>query len=333
MAKERKPSWIERLGVAIGKSLLPVIFFLWGDLSPRAVRLWAWIFWVLAWPFQWSDRRVIRQNLLVAFPEKSEWERRRIGRESQLHFIGTALDWLHTLKHPESAEERLEKTPEFVKNCTASNPSGKSPSAIYCTLHLGNWETASRISYLTGRPGAVVVARFKVEWFNDLAKRLRTDADDTTVIQRDGAARGVLQALDAGRNVGILIDQNVSPRQGGIYQNFFGLPATTSRLPAYAARKRQVPLYVVACIKRPDGAFFMDYCPMEKNAWEYDSDEALTAAVFRAYEELIRRHPEQYLWSYRRWRSIPANTPSTIVAKFPSYAVQKKYTCPEELFS
>ena len=280
-----------------------------------------------------AKRRVVRANLRIAFPEMPEEEMRRICRENILHLLGMGLDWLHFLKHPEDATARLEVGEDFRRDCGRANPQGKYPTALFCTLHLGNWEVASRVSYVTGRPGAVVVAQFRLELINDLARRLRTGGDDTEVIPAHGAAYGVMRALMKGRNVGILIDQNVSPKDGGIFRKFFGLPATASRLPAAIARHLQVPVYVASCIKDADGRFHMEYESLEKDAWEYASDGELTGAIFAAYERLIRRHPEQYLWSYTRWRYIPANVKAADKGKYPFYARQKKYECPEELLS
>ncbi|MCQ2396723.1 MAG: lysophospholipid acyltransferase family protein, partial [Lentisphaeria bacterium] len=276
-------------------------------------------------------RRVTSANLAVAFPEKSDAERRRIARASIMHLILLGFDWLHQLKHPHECTKNLEVSEEYRRDCSALNPNSRCQAALYCTLHLGNWEALSRISYVTGRAGAVVVARFKIDWLNQLSERLRTSGDGTKVIPAEGAARGVLRALLSGLNVGILIDQNVSPRKGGIFQNFFGLPATVSRHPAVIARKLQIPVYVCSCIRHDDGIFRTEYAMLEKNAWEFESDEALTAAIYRAYEELIKRHPEQYLWSYNRWRAIPANASDELAAKYPFYASRKKFDCPPNL--
>lgn len=323
-----RTSFFERLGVAFGKAMLPVFEFLWGDLSPRGKRVWSWIFWVLSWPLLWEKRRVTNANLKVAFPEKSAAERSRIARESMLHLMGLGFDWIHQLKSPHEYTRTLEIPDDYRENCSALNPDSRCQAALYCTLHLGNWEAQSRVSYVTGRPGSVVVARFKVNWFNELSERLRTAGDDTKVIPAEGAARGVLRSLLSGLNVGILIDQNVSPNDGGVFQKFFGLPVSVSRLPAVIARKLQIPVYVCSCIRHPDGICRMEYALLERNAWEYESDDALTAAIYRAYEQLIRRHPEQYLWSYRRWRSIPANASESVASRFPYYATRKKYDCP-----
>ncbi len=306
--------------------------FLWGNLSPRGVVVWGWIFWFFSWPFLFGQRRNALANLSIAFPESDKTWRKRTMRRMFHHFLCSGLDWLHFLRHPEDVSGRLRVTPEFRDGCIDGVPGGPSRPVLFCTPHLGNWEMESHISLLTGgHPGAVVVARFTRGWLNFLAEWLRTGNSDTVTIPAKGAARGVLKALREGRHVGMLIDQNVSPRHGGIFVKFFGLPAATSPLPAALARRLKTPVRVVACLRDDDtGKFYMDYEPLPRESWEYPDDEELTSAILTAYEALIRRHPEQYLWIYHRWRYIPSNLPPEKRGKFPFYALDKKYPCPED---
>ena len=303
---------------------------LWGDLSPRAETRWAKILLFCASPFLRKQRKTALANLRIAFPRMDKRERRALARKMFLHFAVLGLDWLHFLRFPQHAVNRLHVPPEIRKACTISNPDSPCPSTLFCTPHLGNWELEAHIGYISGRPGAVVVARFHLDWLNKMAERLRSWDQQTRLIPAAGAALGVYRALKEGRNVGILIDQNVSPRHGGIFLKFFGLPAVTSPMPAAIARRLAVPVQVVSCIRLPDGTYTMEHAPLPKNAWEYASDEELTADILRAYETLIQNHPEQYLWFYPRWKYLPANVSPEGAAAFPPYAIPQRYPCPKE---
>ena len=325
-----RPSIFRRLGEKLALSLVRLATLLWGNLSPASQRRWARLFLFLGRPFLRRQARVARANLAIAFPQMDKKERRTLEREMFLHFITLGLDWLHFLRFPQDVPRRLSIPTGFRERCTTPNPDSACSSLLYCTLHQGNWEMEANISLLTGRPGAVVVARFHMESLNQLAERLRTAHQQTQIIPAEGAALGVYRALKEGRNVGLLIDQNVSPRHGGIFLKFFGLPAVTSPMPAAIARRLRIPIYVVSCLRQPDGTYVMEQEPLPQPAWTYPSDEALTADILQAYEILIRRHPEQYLWFYPRWRYLPANISPEGAAKFPFYALPKSYSCPPE---
>ena len=230
------------------------------------------------------------------------------------------MDWLHFYQHPDDINHRLVLSPEIEAFRARRAADAELPPAIFCTLHLGNWELASHVSYLSGRKGVVVAARFNVEWFNELAARMRTAETDTELLPVQGAARGMLRALKEGRDLGILIDQHVSPRKGGIFLNFFGLAVTASPLPATLAIRANLPVMVVACCKQPDGNFGIELERLPKLTEQYASAAELTQDIFHCYEAIIRRHPEQYLWLYRCWRAIPANATEAYRQRYPFYA-------------
>jgi len=129
-----------------------------------------------------------------------------------------------------------------------------------------------------------------------------------------------VKAVQEKLDLGMLIDQNVSVRRGGVFMPFFGLPAATTKLAATVANKARMPMLVFACIRQADGTYRMEYEPLEKSSLDYGDDTETSCAILRAYERLIRRFPEQYLWSYRRWREIPRDADEATRRRFPYYA-------------
>lgn len=318
---------------ALGKLCLPVVAGLFGNLSPKWVTRWAKIFYALAWPFTSRIRKIARANLAIAFPEYNDKQYNILVKKNLQYIFELGLDWLHFLTHPSDINRRLVLTPEIDAFRRTRATDASLPPTLFCTLHLGNWELASHVSFLTGRKGAVVTARFTVEWFNELAAKMRTAETDTVLLPVQGAAHGMLRALKEGRDLGILIDQHVSPKKGGTFLNFFGLPVTTSLLPATIALRRGIPIMIVACHKQADGNFGMDMERLPKPTEQYASAAELTQDILHGYERFIRRYPEQYLWLYRYWRSIPANVPEEYLRRYPFYARQYgDRFCDEMLF-
>ncbi len=290
------------------------------------VRAWSRILYYLTWPFLTRKRRIAAANIRIAFPDMSPKEQKALLRRNMQYLFELALDCLHFIVHPKAIEQRMPQNSEFMAKLAANRPAPPQlPGVIFCTPHLGNWEMESHVSYLSGHPGAVVVAKFSTKLFNDFSERLRTACADTITIPAKGAARGIIRALKEQRDIGILIDQNISPRHGGVFLPFFGLPAPTSRLPASLARRMNIPVHIVACIKQPDGNFFLEVEELPKPIAEYSSDSELTIHILQAFERLIRKHPEQYLWIYPRWRYLPSNCPPDKRHLFPYYANTKDY--------
>ena len=162
--------------------------------------------------------------------------------------------------------------------------------------HLGNWEIW-RGRDLWGINAAAVVAAIGTPTINKLLTKART-ANGLQIINQKGAARKVARALQQNLCVGILIDQNISPRHGGIFIDFFGLPAPTACRPL--ARKLNIDVLVGACIRQPDGRFLGNQT-LAPTGGRHETTFPDPRHHGR-YQTLIRQHPEQYTWLYRRWR-------------------------------
>lgn len=115
--------------------------------------------------------------------------------------------------------------------------------------------------------------------------------------------RVLLKALRNGEAVGILPDQ--VPAQGdGDWANFFGRPAYTMTLAARLAQRTGAPVVITYAIRLPRGAGYeLSFEQMPPR----EPDESPARQLNRALENVIRRFPEQYMWSYNRYKA-PAGT-------------------------
>ena len=293
---------------------------LFGHLSSRAIARFARVFYWLACPFLHGMRKVSLANLAVAFPDKDEKWRRRVAADSLRHLICIALEWIHLLHKPEDHLRLLTIPPEVREAIIDLRAKSASGHLMVLTAHIGNWEHFGYTGYLTGGDCAIVTASFTEPAINRLAERLRNDGTRTVNIPARGAAIGMLKAVKEQRDLGLLIDQNVSVRRGGVFLPFFGLDVPMSTMPASIAMRSGLGVMVFGCIRKPDGTYLTEAYPLDKPAAECADEQELTCLIHRAYERLISRHPEQYLWSYRRWRTIPKDADAATAAKYPYYA-------------
>jgi KDO2-lipid IV(A) lauroyltransferase len=130
-----------------------------------------------------------------------------------------------------------------------------------------------------------------------------------------------MKALREGYQLATLIDQNTRVRDGGIFVDFFGLPVPTSRAPAMFARKLNAWVAVGGCVRQGrEYKLFLRELP--RPAAEYPDDESLIQDLMHLTEDIVREHPEQYLWIYERWRYIPADASPELAARYPFYATK-----------
>jgi KDO2-lipid IV(A) lauroyltransferase len=116
--------------------------------------------------------------------------------------------------------------------------------------------------------------------------------------------RALLKALRRGELLGILPDQE--PRHGnGVFSPFFGIPAYTMTLLARLAQQSAAPVFVTYAERLARGAGFrLHFQPLDLEP--HYSVEEITAAVNAGIEDCVRRLPQQYQWSYKRFKTQPA---------------------------
>ncbi len=114
--------------------------------------------------------------------------------------------------------------------------------------------------------------------------------------------------LKRGDAVGILIDQNTF-REAGVFAPFFGIPAcTTTGLATIALRTGAAIV---------PGVLIWDE-HLRKHRLRFEPPVALvqtgnkqediltnTTRCNQVLEELVRKHPDQWLWVHRRWKTRP----------------------------
>jgi KDO2-lipid IV(A) lauroyltransferase len=115
--------------------------------------------------------------------------------------------------------------------------------------------------------------------------------------------RRIVEALAAGEGLGILPDQEPL-KQHGVFAPFFGTPALTMTLVARLTRKYGAVSIFGYCERTSSGGFRLRFQPAPEGL---DSEDLAVAAtqLNRGVEECVRRCPEQYTWSYRRFRTRP----------------------------
>jgi KDO2-lipid IV(A) lauroyltransferase len=147
---------------------------------------------------------------------------------------------------------------------------------------------------------------------------LEMDAVYTRARERFGAklvpadatgVRALHRALHDGAVGGILPDQDPG-RGSGIFVPYFGVAANTSVLPVRLASKLRLPVLFIWAERLPRAAGFRIHIERAADDLGDPDPERATTALNREVERLVRRLPEQYLWSYKRFRYRPPGEPS-----------------------
>jgi KDO2-lipid IV(A) lauroyltransferase len=183
---------------------------------------------------------------------------------------------------------------------------------LIVTAHFGNWELAGYTLGLLGFRTHAIARVLDNPHLERFLKRFRQRTGQTIIAKKDDFDRleGVLRA---GGKVATLADQDAGPR--GVFVDFFGRPASAHKAVALMAVEFGARMLVVGVprVAEADAAGVFAYrivCEDVIDPAEYagrpDAVRAITQRYHAALERVIRRHPEQYFWLHRRWKTRPA---------------------------
>jgi len=252
-------------------------------------------------------RRVILDNLRRVFGGTvSEDEIERLAQAHYAHWwrlLGELIRfrWL-------SARRRAEMVSvENVDVLAAALARGK--GVLILTGHFGNFEVAT-VAGLAGFPemhGRIHFVRraIKPRWLDEWVNR-RFRRAGFGVLGKRGSLDTILERLAAGDIVVFPFDQHASPPDG-IKSEFFGHAAWTFKSLAIIALTTGAPVLPAAGWREASGRHVLRFEPALQtidNSNVNDEIRASTLAYNAALERLVLRHPEQWFWVHRRWKTV-----------------------------
>lgn len=236
----------------------------------------------------------LRENLRQAGYAESASDWRRILR-ANIREAGKGmleLPWVWRRPYPESltAVRRCEGWQHLQAAADQGN------GVIVLTPHMGCFDIIA--AYIASRlPITVLYRPPRQQALDGLMQQARTRGQMKLAATDLGGVRQLLKALKRKELVGILPDQ-VPGNGEGEWAPFFGRPAYTMTLIGRLMHSSAAPLVMAWSqrLQRGEG-YAIHFAPLM-----LDPALSVPAQLNAALEEVIRKHPEQYLWSYNRYK-------------------------------
>ncbi len=256
--------------------------------------------WRFIAPKTRRHRRALR-NLAKAMPEKSLAEREAIAL--------AMWDNLGRVMAETILLDRLLKDPsrfEFENPALISRYRDKMGPIVIASLHMGNWEVAILpVLAINARPAGVyrIVENPYVDRYLREKRSVLYPGGLFASKSNEGLATimRISAHLRSGGTLGMLTDlMDLS----GVQVPFFGQMVWAMIAPAWLARRAGTRLGVGRCIRIGRESRFKIAFKELKTPRTDNPDEdirAITAAIYREFEAWIREHPEQWMWSNKRW--------------------------------
>jgi Kdo2-lipid IVA lauroyltransferase/acyltransferase len=250
-------------------------------------------------------RKTAEFNLRLAFPEWSEARRAEVTRKLARNLGWMAAEFARLPKYSMANIQDvviLDGHENFLKG----HDLGK--GVLYLTGHIGAWELSSFAHALYGFPLHYMARPLDNRKLDALVNRYRSLSGNQAIFKNE-SARAVLKVLKEAGTVGILADQNTMPEEG-VFVDFFGTMACTTTGIA------RVALHTGAAVV-PGYAYWDEKINKYRLRFEPPVELTRTGNVERdilentqkftkVIEEIIRKHPDQWVWLHGRWNTRPA---------------------------
>jgi KDO2-lipid IV(A) lauroyltransferase len=280
-----------------------------GTLPRRVARSAAASITSVLFSLQPKLKKTAEFNLRLAFPDWTEAQRKDVTSRMTRHLGWMAAEFARL---PRLAKENIEELVilEGHENFLEGQRRGK--GVLYLTGHIGAWELSSFAHALYGYPLHYTARHIDNARLDALVNQYRCASGNRPIFKNE-SARLMLKILKDSGTIGILADQNTMPEEG-VFVGFFGKPACTTTgiarvalhtgaavVPGYAYWDETIQKYrlrfepPVALIRTGD---------TERDVFEN------TQRFAKVIEEIIRKHPDQWVWVHARWKTRPKGEPA-----------------------
>ncbi len=244
-------------------------------------------------------------NLKLAYPELTQSERNEIACKMWCN-LGRIMAETMQL-------DRLMLRPDCI---TLKNPEilegdrGKDGPSIFVSLHMGNWELGAWPLVRAGIHLAGIYRIVKNPYVDRYLRNSRHQllpAGQSASGRADGndaghaTARRLVNFVRNGGRLYLLCDLYA---RKGIPIPFFGHPARSTPVPAMLARRLGARIWILRCRRvGTESKFEVEIKELQVFRTSHPSDDIrqTTMAMQTQFEFWINQHPEQWMWSNRRW--------------------------------
>ncbi|MEY2536762.1 MAG: Kdo2-lipid lauroyltransferase/acyltransferase [Verrucomicrobiota bacterium] len=282
--------WLEWAGLTLAAKAIPL-------LSRGACVSLARCLGTLMSVFDRRGREVALSNLEAAFGDRlTSSERQTILRESFQQFARTMIDLLWS---PRLTRENFRRYIELENFDELIRDTGPEHTFVMACYHYSNFEWLSHACAFMGLPGTIISQEFKNVRLDPLFKRLREQSGHEFIPRERGVVR-LYKGLRRKGRTALLVDLTVSPKQGAVVIDCFGLKTSVTSAHAWLSQQTGAALIPAHCEPLPDGRYRVVI--HKKIAVSGATHREIAQACWNSFEPYVRNYPAPWLWMYKHWR-------------------------------
>lgn len=276
------------------------IFFLkiLGHMPFWLLYLFSDMFFVLACYVVQYRKKTVYQNLKNAFPEKSDEEIKHIAVRFYRHFADMIFE---TLKSFRISQAELSKRFRYVNPEVVNDLYDRGKSVALLSGHYGNWEWGAAMPKYFKHQVNTIYRTIENETFNEWMRQVRSRFGMYLMPQLI-SMRTMLNLQKSGQlSVTYFLTDQTALKDTDYWVTFLNQETPVFPGPEKVASKFKLAVVFMDIQKVSRGFYEVRFTKLFDDASQTGPYE-VTKAHVKFLEDIIRKKPEYWLWSHRRWK-------------------------------
>lgn len=250
-----------------------------------------------------KHRQIIETNLDLAFsPPLDKTQKEKIAITVFYNLLQVIRG---IMQRDNISKASLLSSIEFQNDSYFSQALSEGKRIVLITGHYSNWELLPLAIASKYNITLAAVGRKLDSNMMDRILRHNRERFGVEIIYRKGAMRGMIKALKESKVVGLLPDQSLGEKQGGIKVDFFGKPAGHSPAASILARSMDaviIPVFIHTEDYQNHTVTFYPPIPTLKTENKEADIQAMTQAQADVMQKVITEKPDPWFWVHKRWK-------------------------------
>lgn len=247
-------------------------------------------------------RTVAYQNLDFVFNNKlSEEEKKEITKYA---FKNLLFNFMHIMELRHMSKDELEEKVSLQNVEAVEKVKAQGRAVVYITPHYSSWEFGGAGIGAFIEPIIAVYKKMKNQTYQDWLLDARGSFGNISM-EKTNVVKPLIKNLKKGIACGILIDTNISPKEG-VMVNFMGKNIRQTSTPAYLSRKFNaaiIPITIRTDDEEKYTIIISDEIPVEKTDDEKADIQKATQLQADWLANLITKEPKFWFWLHRRFKN------------------------------
>ncbi|MGY0407817.1 MAG: lysophospholipid acyltransferase family protein [Polaribacter sp.] len=275
--------------------------FIWilSRLPMRILYIKSDIFFFFVYYIFGYRKKIVLENLRISFPEKSEEELLKIRKKFYKHFIDLLMESIKafSISEKEILKRYTYKNPELVNKYVAQGR-----SIVLVGAHQANWEWSISLPLVLKTTIYGAYTKLQNSYFEKAVKDSRGKFG-IIAYKASETIKGMLKNHNSGK-IGayiLLSDQSPQVHKTFYWRTFFGVKVPVHTGAEMLAKKFDLVMINYVATKTKRGYYNIEFQLITDQPKEFENYQ-ITDKYTELTENNIKKQPEFYLWSHRRFK-------------------------------